>query len=152
MKALVTYGRSKAVYRVDHVVSGRMTPTRPLPASCNPFSWLMTVKLESNEVTPSPAGTVALVVLVEVEFPHAATMIDNEPANTIAVDDLSLRNCIALLLVLVVPVGNDEKGWATVGWSPGRPRSVPLLRWLPADDYSGATVTNPQERSRNPLW
>ena len=86
----------------------------------------MTVKLESNEVTPSPAGTVALVVLVEVELPHAATMIAIAPANTIAVDDLSLRNCIALLNLLVVPVGNDEKGWATVGWSPGRQECSPL--------------------------
>src|SRR5437868_9668927 len=54
----------------------------------------MTEKLESNEVTESPAGTVALVVLVAVELPHAATMLAIAPANTIAVDDLSLRNCL----------------------------------------------------------
>ena len=46
-------------YRVDDVVSGRMTPTRPLPAAVRPLNFGITEKLTSNDFTLRPAGTVA---------------------------------------------------------------------------------------------
>jgi hypothetical protein len=92
----------------------------------------MTVKFASNELMPSPGGTVAAAVLVELEPPHAARMIAIPPANTNAVVDLSLRNCSALLKVVVVPLGNDEKGWPPVGNLLDTQDDSPL-RWLPAD-------------------
>src|SRR5665213_936364 len=59
LKALVRYGRSKFTYRVEDVVSGRMTPTIPLPALNRPDSWLIAEKLLSNDVRLRPDGTVA---------------------------------------------------------------------------------------------
>jgi len=76
------------------VVSGRMTPTSPLPAAVNPFNWAITEKLASKDVTPSPAGTVALADVVPVELPHAAAMIASAPAHAINVKDLSFRTCL----------------------------------------------------------
>jgi hypothetical protein len=59
----------------------------------------MAEKLESNEVTLSPAGTVALAegeLLVEV--PQAASTMAIAPANPMTVNDLSLRNYFSLLM------------------------------------------------------
>src|SRR6266571_2425535 len=58
-KAWVRYGASKLTYRVDEVVSGRMTPTSPLPAAVRPFREAMMEKLVSKDVTLRPDGTVA---------------------------------------------------------------------------------------------
>src|SRR5438477_6267126 len=86
-KAFFRYGRSNWVYRVDEVVSGRMTPTDPLPAACRSFSWAIAEKLWSNDLTPSPAGTVALAEVPAVELPpHAATTTASAPAHAIMVN------------------------------------------------------------------
>lgn len=53
------------------------------------------------------------VLAVEL-VPHAAKTIAIAPANTNAVDDLSLRNCIPPQSSVIL-VRSDEKGWATVG-------------------------------------
>jgi len=53
----------------------------------------MAEKLASNEVTLSPAGTVALAEgALLVEVPQAAITMAIAPANPIMVNDLSLRN------------------------------------------------------------
>jgi len=81
-------------YRVEDVVSGRMTPTRPLPAAVRLFNWAITEKLASKDVTLSPDGTVALADVVPVELPHAVPMIASAPAHAINVNDLSFRTCL----------------------------------------------------------
>jgi hypothetical protein len=53
----------------------------------------MTENDASNDLMPSPAGTVALGEVVAVEFPHAATTIASAPAHAKMVSDLSSRNC-----------------------------------------------------------
>src|SRR6266849_2917600 len=58
-KAFVKYGKSELTHRVDEVVSGMSTPTRPLPAACKSFSVAMAAKLTSNEETLMLAGTTA---------------------------------------------------------------------------------------------
>src|SRR4029077_1038325 len=58
-KAFVKYGRSELTHRVDEVVSGMRTPTRPLPAACKSFSVAIAAKLTSNEETLSDDGIVA---------------------------------------------------------------------------------------------
>src|ERR1700688_1376848 len=58
-KAFVRYGKSELTHRVDEVVSGRITPTRPLPAAAKGFSVAMAAKLTSNDETLSVDGTVA---------------------------------------------------------------------------------------------
>src|SRR5690348_18286266 len=58
-KALVMYGASKVTHRVELVVSGRMTPTRPLPDEARPFSWPMAEKLFSKDFVLSE-GTLAV--------------------------------------------------------------------------------------------
>src|SRR6202048_3310654 len=58
VKALVRYGRSKLTYRVEDVVSGRMTPTSPWPAAVTGLSDAIWEKLLSSELTLSPDGTV----------------------------------------------------------------------------------------------
>src|SRR5580704_6517401 len=58
-KAFVRYGRSELTQRVDEVVSGMSTPTRPLPAACRSFSVAIAAKLTSNEEMLSDDGTVA---------------------------------------------------------------------------------------------
>jgi len=103
------------------------------------------VKFASNELMPSPGGTVAAAVLVELEPPHAARMIAIPPANTNAVVDLSLRNCSALLKVVVVPLGNDEKGWPPVGNLLDIQDDSPLT--LAPSGYCGAPERNAQARS-----
>src|SRR6202049_1196200 len=70
--AFVKYGRSELTHRVDEVVSGMITPTRPLPAACKSFSVAMAAKLTSKDETLREDGTVAgdappVVVVV----PHA---------------------------------------------------------------------------------
>src|ERR1700731_5032264 len=57
--AFVRYGKSELTHRVDEVVSGMSTPTRPLPAECRLFRVAMAEKLTSNEETVRHAGTVA---------------------------------------------------------------------------------------------
>src|ERR1700681_1052263 len=59
VKALVRYGASAVTPRVDEVVSGMITPTRPLPAACRSFSVAIAEKLTSNEETVRLAGTTA---------------------------------------------------------------------------------------------
>jgi hypothetical protein len=76
-KALVRYGASKSTYRVEEVVSGRMTPTRPLPAEVTLVSCDIAEKLLSNDemlrdgvaavvgdVEPDGAAVVGAVVLL----------------------------------------------------------------------------------------
>ena len=92
MNACFRYGSSKATYRVDDVVSGRITPTSPLPAAVSPFSWAIAEKLASKDETLSPAGTVALADVEPVEVPHAAMMMAKAPVPAIKVNDLSFRN------------------------------------------------------------
>src|ERR1700694_1412846 len=58
-KAFVKYGVSELTHRVDEVVSGRRTPTRPLPAPCKSFSVDMAEKLTWKDEMLSPAGMVA---------------------------------------------------------------------------------------------
>src|ERR1700694_5541386 len=58
VNALVRYGRSYWTYRVDDTVSGRMTPTSPLPAAVSGLSDAIGEKLLSSELTLSPDGTV----------------------------------------------------------------------------------------------
>src|ERR1700753_1232987 len=43
-RALVRYGASNSVYRADVTVSGRMTPTLPLPLDASGFSLAMAEK------------------------------------------------------------------------------------------------------------
>src|ERR1700674_3395521 len=72
VKAFVKYGKSELTHRVDEVVSGMITPTRPLPAACKSFSVAMAAKVTSKDATVSEAGTVAGdAVLVVVVVPHA---------------------------------------------------------------------------------
>src|ERR1700680_4779712 len=71
-KAFVKYGKSELTHRVDEVVSGMITPTRPLPAACKSFSVAIAAKLTSKDETLSEDGTVAGdAVLVVVVVPHA---------------------------------------------------------------------------------
>src|SRR5229473_2547563 len=72
-KAFVKYGVSELTHRVDEVVSGRRTPTRPLPAACRSFSVAMAEKLTSNEETLSDDGMVAGDAGVPPPPPHAIT-------------------------------------------------------------------------------
>src|SRR4029077_18622040 len=58
-KAFVKYGRSEFTHRVDEVVSGMSTPTRPLPALCRSVKVAIAEKLTSNEETLSDDGIVA---------------------------------------------------------------------------------------------
>src|ERR1700680_2831703 len=93
-KAFVKYGKSELTHRVDEVVSGMITPTRPLPAPCRDFSVAMAAKLTSKDETLSPEGIVAVVVVVVVVLPHATAMIAITPTNAVIVTRLSLRNSI----------------------------------------------------------
>src|SRR5215211_3792138 len=59
--ALVRYGASKETYRVEVVVSGSRTPTRPLPLDARSFSSAMAEKSfvnESAEMLPPPLALV----------------------------------------------------------------------------------------------
>ena len=58
------YGASKLTYRVDEVVSGRITPTMPFPAAVRPVNWDISEKLLLNDEVLRPAGTVAEAVVV----------------------------------------------------------------------------------------
>src|ERR1700686_5002130 len=69
-KAFVKYGRSELTHRVDEVVSGMSTPTRPLPAACRSFSVAMAEKLTSNEETLRPEDTVALGPVAALVLPQ----------------------------------------------------------------------------------
>src|SRR5260370_22729766 len=72
-KDCVKYGRSELTRRVDEVVSGIRTPTRPLPAACKSFSVAMADKLSSNEETLSDDGIVAGEAVAVPPPPHAIT-------------------------------------------------------------------------------
>src|ERR1700730_16982467 len=72
-KPFVKYGKSELTHRVDEVVSGMITPTRPLPAACKSFSVAMAARLTPKDETLSLAATVAgdAVVVVVVVVPQA---------------------------------------------------------------------------------
>src|ERR1700730_5338694 len=77
-KAFVKYGKSELTHRVDEVVSGMITPTRPLPAACKSFSVAMAAQLTSKDETLREDATVAgdappVVVVV----PHAVRINPN---------------------------------------------------------------------------
>src|ERR1700719_37670 len=93
-KAFVKYGRSELTHRVDDVVSGMSTPTRPLPAACKSFSVAMAEKLTSNEEMLRPEGTVAVGPVAAVLLPQAPTTTTKTPAVAVSVRLLSLRNFI----------------------------------------------------------
>jgi len=80
-------------------VSGKITPTEPLPAETNPDNWLIAEKSLVNEVMLRLAGTDAGVGVVpeDVEVPHAASAIDIAHAAATTVKDLSFCNSKALL-------------------------------------------------------
>src|SRR5215472_10843398 len=65
VKACLRYGASKSTYRVDDVVSGRITPTcrlaAPLVAAAvSGLSWDIVDAMSTvKELVPSPDGTVA---------------------------------------------------------------------------------------------
>src|ERR1700716_611156 len=71
-KAFVKYGRSELTHRVDEVVSGMSTPTRPLPAACKSFSVAIAEKLTSNDATESGDGIVAVGEFDDVPPPPQA--------------------------------------------------------------------------------
>src|ERR1700682_2817648 len=97
-KAFVKYGKSELTHRVDEVVSGMITPTRPLPAACKSFSVAMAAKLTSKDETLSEDGTVAGVgVLLLVVVPQAVKIIP-DTAST----GTSLANFIEDLLCFVL--------------------------------------------------
>src|SRR3954452_20639291 len=52
--ALVRYGASKETYRVDVVVSGSSTPTRPFPLVARSFSWAIAEKSLVNDAAEIP--------------------------------------------------------------------------------------------------
>src|ERR1700694_3654037 len=80
-KAFVKYGRSELTQRVDEVVSGMSTPTRPLPAACKSFSVAMAEKLTSNDDTVRLGGTVAGdAVAVPPPPPQAIAMTPTTPS------------------------------------------------------------------------
>src|SRR5713226_5028632 len=72
-KAFVKYGRSELTHRVDEVVSGMSTPTRPLPAAFKSFGVAIAEKLTSNEETLSDDGMVAGDAVAPPPPPHAIT-------------------------------------------------------------------------------
>jgi hypothetical protein len=97
-KALVKYGKSELTHRVEEVVSGMITPTRPLPAACKSFSVAIAAKLTSKDETLSEDGTVAGVgVLLLVVVPHAVKIIPDR-----ARTGTSLPNFIEDLLCFVL--------------------------------------------------
>src|SRR5579864_1747234 len=80
-KAFVKYGRSELTQRVDEVVSGMRTPTRPLPAECRSFKVAMAEKVTSNEETLRDDGMVAAeVVAVPPPPPQAIATIPTTPS------------------------------------------------------------------------
>src|SRR5947207_15305666 len=75
-----------------------MTPTDPFPAACRSFNWAIAENDASNDLTPSPAGTVALADVPAVELPpHAARTMANAPVDANKVNVRSVRNCFPLL-------------------------------------------------------
>src|SRR5580704_5768268 len=99
-KAFVKYGKSELTHRVDDVVSGMSTPTRPLPAACRSFSVAMAEKVTSNEETLRLAGTTAGdVVAVPPPPPHAIATIPTTP-----IAGTSLANLIGSLSLSKSPV------------------------------------------------
>src|SRR6185436_5077026 len=81
-KAFFRYGASKATYRADEVVSGRMTPTDPFPALTRSVSFDMYEKSCVNELMLRSDGTTAGdVVAVLLPPPQAAA---TSPTNAIA--------------------------------------------------------------------
>src|SRR5580704_16999701 len=95
-KAFVRYGKSELTHRVDEVVSGMSTPTRPLPAECRLFSVAMAEKLTSNAPTVRDAGMVAGDVVAVPPPPPQA--IATSPTMPIA--GISLANLIGSLSYL----------------------------------------------------
>src|SRR5438067_8686174 len=75
-----------------------MTPTDPLPAACRSFNWAIAENDASNDLTPSPAGTVALAEVPAVELPPpAARTMANAPVDAKKVTVRSVRHCFPLL-------------------------------------------------------
>src|SRR5438128_10430157 len=89
-KAFVKYGKSELTHRVDEVVSGISTPTRPLPAACKSFSVAIAEKLTSNEETDSDDGMVAVGEFDDVPPPPQA--IATTPTSTSAGNSLANLN------------------------------------------------------------
>src|ERR1700681_1810428 len=89
-KAFVKYGRSELTHRVDEVVSGMSTPTRPLPAACKSFSVAMAEKLTSNEEMLSDDGMVAVGEFDDVPPPppQAIATIPTTPSVGISLANL----------------------------------------------------------------
>src|SRR5487761_454531 len=85
--AFVKYGRSEVTQRVDDVVSGMSTPTRPLPAPCRSFRVAIAEKLTSNDETLSDDGMVAVGEFAAVPPP---------PPQAIATSPTTLRVGISL--------------------------------------------------------
>ncbi len=57
----------------------------------------MTENDASKDLTPSPAGTLALAEVPAVELPHAARTMASAPMDAIKVNVRNLRNCFPLL-------------------------------------------------------
>jgi hypothetical protein len=82
-KAFVKYGRSELTHRVDEVVSGMSTPTRPLPAACKSFSVAIAEKLTSNEETLSDDGMVAVGEFDDVPPPPPHAIATNPTSTSV---------------------------------------------------------------------
>src|ERR1700720_1752154 len=135
-KAFVKYGKSELTQRVDEVVSGMRTPTRPLPAACKSFRVAMAVKLTSNEETLRDDGMVAGdAVPVVVLPPHAVATIPTTPSV-----GTSLENLIWFLLLCKCHLSPSSRR--------SRGESAPANR-----PYSEAMRERPARKSiAHPRW
>jgi hypothetical protein len=120
-KAAVRYGASKSTYRVDDVVSGRMTPTCRLfdPLVAKPvrsLNWDMVALMSLvNEATVT-FGTVLDPVVLDVELPHAATTTASVPAAAITVKDLTFRKLIPSSWFVVLLDRHEKLRLALAPW------------------------------------
>src|SRR3954453_5115264 len=91
--ALVRYGASKETYRVDVVVSGSSTPTRPFPLVARSFSWAIAEKSLVNDVAeiPPPDPPVVAAPPAGVAPPAvvaAAAAVVAPPPDDVVADEL----------------------------------------------------------------
>src|SRR5215472_4601540 len=100
-----------------------MTPTSPLPAAVTLFRELIAEKLLSNDLTPRPDGTAAVVEVDDEVLPppHAPTTIAITPAHPVTTRRLSLRTCTSACTLLMSSSARERTHSPSCCLLPGNP-------------------------------